>query len=315
MKNKIIILIIIILIAGICFYFNNKNQTQNNEINLVNEDKLQVLVNNESSIINNEFSMVIIKNNIIENENLIDDFIEKAIDTNMEEQELNIKQDNTFIKVKYTPGEYAKAYNSNRNQEDGIIVPSSDGSFESNKNVYGYFTLIVDEELKGEYPLGLHTIQRITSENNVTLYFYAPLIDYSTIPEICKYNLDSSNYSKKFDLNYIQRKDLGIKDIYDMDDYSIKTLGGDVDIIIEDDMVYHLEEALNNKVITPNDILEQVKTDLKYGICQNAYYSDGGSVEYMYNDYTILKLNTLEDEKDLIIGMSGQIINIYNKNK
>ena len=264
-------------------------------------------------------NIVTIKNNKIQNENLIDKFIEKTIDTTTESQELNIKQDDVNIKITYTPGEYAKAMNS-QNSENSTKVPLSDGTFESNKKIYGYYTLIVNEEVKGEYPLNSHTIRRTTSSDKVvTLYFDSRLIDYKDIQEICKYDLDSSNYNKKFDLSYNQRKDLGIKNVYDADMYSVKTFGGDVDIIIEDDMVYSLENALSKKVITPDDILKQTTIDYKYGICEEAYYSDGGSVEYMYNisdenKYTILKLNTLENEKDLIIGMSGQIINIYNNN-
>ena len=80
-------------------------------------------------------------------------------------------------------------------------------------------------------------------------------------------------------------------------------------------MVYNLEDALKQKVITPNDILEQSKTDGKYGICDGDSYYDGGSMEYRYNDFTILKLNTLDGDKDLVIGMRGQIIDLYNKNK
>lgn len=34
-----------------------------------------------------------------------------------------------------------------------------------------------------------------------------------------------------------------------------------------------------------------------------------GSIEYRYKDYTILKFNSLDGNKDLIIGFSGEIIN------
>ena len=79
-----------------------------------------------------------------------------------------------------------------------------------------------------------------------------------------------------------------------------------------------LETEVNLGVITTDDILEQAKIDAKYGVCQEAYYSDGGSTEYKYyntseNQYTILKLNTLEGDKDLVVGMSGKIIDIYKK--
>ena len=309
MKSKTIIMVIIvfILLAGFFIIFNNSKHINSNEIgNSSNISSAEEIKSNNA--------IVIINNNKIQNENLIDEFIEKAIDTNTEIQELNIKQDNTNIKVTYTPGEFAKAMASKNNKE-GITVPASDGSLDSNKKIYGYYTLFIDGKIKGEYPLGSHTIQRTTSENIVTLYFNAPLIDYSTIPEICIYSLEDSNYTKKFDLSYNQRKDLGIKTMYEANGYSVKTFGGDVDIVINGDMTYFLEKALSEKVITVDDILEQAKIDLKYGICQSAYYSDGGSTEYMYNQYTILKLNTLENEKDLIIGMGGQIINLYNKNK
>ena len=223
-----------------------------------------------------------------------------------------------YIKVTYTSGEYAKIMSSKNNDEE-VNIPVGDGSHESNKQIYGYYTLSVNDIVKGEYALGSHTIKRITSDNIVTLYFDAPLIDYATIPEICKYNLEPSNYNKKFGLSYIQRKDLGKKYIYDTGDYLVKTFGGDVSITIENDMVYSLEDALKKNVITADDILKQAEMDSKYGICQRGYYSDGGSTEYMYNNnqenYTILKLNTLNNEKDLVIGMSGKIIDLYSKNK
>lgn len=309
MKSKVIIMIVIlvIMLVGLFIIFKDNKQINTNEINNIGNIS-------SSEEIKSENNIVIINNNKIQNENLIDEFIEKAIDTNAENQELNIKQDGTNIKVTYTSGEYAKAMAS-MTDEGGVTVPAGDGSSDSNKKIYGYYTLFIDGERKGEYPLGSHTIQRTTSGNIVTLYFNAPLIEYSTIPEICKYNLEDSYYTKKFDLSYNQRKDLGIKTIYNADMYLVKTFGGNVDIVIEGDMAYSLEKALSEGVVTVDDILEQAKIDLKYGICQSAFYSDGGSIEYMYNNYTILKLNTLDNEKDLIIGMSGQIIDLYNKNK
>ena len=80
-------------------------------------------------------------------------------------------------------------------------------------------------------------------------------------------------------------------------------------------MVYNLEDALSKKVITPDDILAQARIDTKYGICQSDAYYDGGSTDFMYKDFTILKLNTLNGDKDLVIGFQGQIIDSYNKNK
>ncbi len=313
MKKIIIGFVILLLCSAICFIFiNNNKENKKNENGIQNENKIS------EKEIEQDDEIVIINNNNIQNENLIDEFIENTIVTNIENKELNIRQDDTNIKVTYTSGEYAKI-KSSKNNEGEVNIPVGDGSKESNKQIYGYYTLSVNDIVKGEYALGSHTIKRITTDNIVTLYFDAPLIDYATIPEICKYNLESSNYNKKFELSYIQRKDLGIKNIYDTGDYLVKTFGGDVSITIEKDMVYSFEDALNKNVITADDILKQAEMDSKYGICQRGYYSDGGSTEYMYNNnqenYTILKLNTLNNEKDLVIGMSGKIIDLYSKNK
>ncbi|MBS5858290.1 MAG: RNA polymerase sigma factor [Clostridia bacterium] len=164
-------------------------------------------------------------------------------------------------------------------------------------------------------------VKRKTTENTVQVIFYGYLLELTEIPVICEYDLDSSLYQKNYDLTYLQRKDMGVKQIarinqFDNTDFDVYTLGGDVIITIEQDMVYSLEDALNQKVITVNSILEQAKLDAKYGICEAAFYKDGGSIEYRYKDYTILKFNTLDGNKDLIIGMSDSIINNeYLKNR
>jgi len=327
MKKKLIIVLLIVFLIGIILasmYITDRVRMKNNEPVIFSTwgySYTPPLSANDTVT-----DMVIIKNNEISNEELIDEFIEKSGYLNVDNQEIDIIQDDTKIKLKYTSGEYAKTierYKDKYEKESIPIpttVPSSDGSYEQNKKIYGYYSLIINDELKGEYPLLSHIIKRNTDDNNVALFVDAPLIEYTEIPTICIYSLESSNYSKKYDLVYKQRKDLGIKEIYDAGDYKIKTFGGDVSIIIEGgDVVYSLEDALNQKVITPDDLLSQAKMDSKYGICQEGLYSDGGSIEYCYytpnKKYTILKLNALDSEKDLIIGMGGQILNSYNKNK
>ena len=319
MKKKIIILLIILLIGIILagMYITDRIRMKNNEPVIFSTWGYSYTPPLE--VVDAQEGKVIIKNNEIQNEELIDEFIEKAIYSNIESQELVIIQDDTKIKLKYTSGEYAKAISEEN--EERVIVPTSDGTYEQNKKVYGYYSVIVNDELKGEYPLGSHLIKRVINGENVTLYVDAPLIEYTEMQTICTYSVESSSYTKKYDLTYMQRKDLGIKEIYDAGDYKVKTFGGDVSIIITGgDAVYTLEEALNRKVITPEDILAQAKMDVKYGICQEGLYSDGGSIEYCYygetyNQYTILKLNTLDGEKDLVIGMGGPILSSYNKNK
>ena len=113
---------------------------------------------------------------------------------------------------------------------------------------------------------------------------------------------------------------MGIETIFNFEEYDVKTFGGDVSIIIENNKTYDLKDALTQEIITPNDILSQVELDSKYGICKKDMYKDGGSLEYCYygevdNQYTILKFNSIDGNKDLIIGMVGPILNLYDKNK
>ena len=149
-----------------------------------------------------------------------------------------------------------------------------------------------------------------------SIIFYNNYISEKNI--IDESNLEQNNYQQKFKLNYLQRKDLGIKTILDKNssdkyDYSVYTFGGDVTITVENDMVYTLEDALSQNIISIEDILEQAKIDKKYGICQAGIYKDGGSTEYLYSGYTILKYDTLDGKNDLYIGMEGQIINRLNE--
>ena len=131
---------------------------------------------------------------------------------------------------------------------------------------------------------------------------------------------------QSFVLKYNQRKDLGIKEIYDTGNYKIKTFGGDVTITI-DNTEYSFVDALNEKIITGEDIINQAEMDTEKNICEKANYYDGGSIEYRYSEYTILKMNrnrlkfidsdeyTGEDNHDLIIGMKGEILDKYEKQK
>ena len=180
MKKLIFIIVLAAIVIGVCaFMFLNNQKKETNE---TQNEVVQEFSDAEQRIVE-------IKNNIIENEDLIDEFIEKANYTNVEKQELIIKQDEDVIKVTYTPGEYANQYDL-KSDGDESDLPQSDGTPESNKTVYGYYTLTINRKIKGEYPLGSHSVKKQISDNEVTVYFDAPLIEYVSIPEICKYNLN-----------------------------------------------------------------------------------------------------------------------------
>ena len=271
-------------IAGTVFNYDEVNNDTNNDIIIIDDGKIQ-------------------------NENLLDTFLKNA--DNKESSTLqinNISNGNTeTITLEYVSGENdIKNSASLENTTVNTVAPDKDWTYEDYQKYFGYFQMTKNdkEERFDVYRWG---IKRQTTENTVQVIFYSDTLDLAEIPIIFEYNLDSSLYEKTYDLTYHGRKDMGIKQIakpnqYDNIDYGLYTIAGDVTITVEQDMVYSLEDALNQKIISVQSILDQAKEDEKYGICETALFQDGGSIEYRYNDYTILKLNSLDGTKDLIIG-------------
>ncbi len=106
----------------------------------------------------------------------------------------------------------------------------------------------------------------------------------------------------KFTLVYHPEANDGKRQIIDKDEsskynYNIYIYSGDIDVIINN-KTYSLEEALKKNKITMETIIEKARND-----CQDAIaYNDGGSTEYHYNDYTIIKLHTVNGNRDVYFG-------------
>ncbi len=80
-------------------------------------------------------------------------------------------------------------------------------------------------------------------------------------------------------------------------DYNVYIYNGKVDIEINN-KTYSLEEALKENKITMDEIIAQASKDIK----EPSVYRDGGSVEYHYDNYTIIKFHTLDGNRDVYIG-------------
>lgn len=84
-------------------------------------------------------------------------------------------------------------------------------------------------------------------------------------------------------------------------DYTIYAYDGSVNIKI-DDKEYHLKEALLENKITMEEIIEKANKDAKDEKIKVEMYKDGGSMEYHYESYTIIKCHTLGGNRDVYIG-------------
>ncbi len=79
--------------------------------------------------------------------------------------------------------------------------------------------------------------------------------------------------------------------------YNVYIYNGKVDIVI-DKRTYSLEDALKENKITMDEIIKKANRDIPNAVS----YDDGGSVEYHYNNYTIIKFHTLDGNRDVYIG-------------
>ena len=86
--------------------------------------------------------------------------------------------------------------------------------------------------------------------------------------------------------------------------YSIYAYEGSVNIVI-DEQEYTLREALLENKITMEEIIAKANKDLPDAIS----YDDGGSIEYHYENYTIIKFHTLDGNRDVYIGIKNMTIN------
>ena len=120
-------------------------------------------------------------------------------------------------------------------------------------------------------------------------------ITYNAIPdfEILFYAKDSTDSYKVYKI-----LDNSETDKYD---YNIYGYNGIVNIKI-DGNEYSLKEALLENKITMEEIIGKENKDEKDGKITAKMYKDGGSMEYYYENYTIIKFATLSGNRDVYIG-------------
>lgn len=119
--------------------------------------------------------------------------------------------------------------------------------------------------------------------------------------ELFEYELQNTDYIENNHIYYAQRKDMGVDKIASEEEFDIYVVGGNVTIAKNNEGAKDFSEAIATRYISIDEILEQAELDSKYGVCRKGFYSDGGTIEYSYQDYTLIKANTLAGNKDFII--------------
>lgn len=112
--------------------------------------------------------------------------------------------------------------------------------------------------------------------------------------------------NKNFEILYTQNnsklENVVNKNNSDTYKYNVYTYGGSV-LIKDDNAEYEFKEAIEKNIITIDEILNKAKEDSQNQICTEEIYYDGGSLQYRYSDYTILKYHERNGNEDIVIGM------------
>jgi len=79
--------------------------------------------------------------------------------------------------------------------------------------------------------------------------------------------------------------------------------------VFVDNKTMSLEEALRSGKMTIGGILAKANQDESNGKIRSEMYKDGGTKEWYYEDYTIIKCNSLDGNRDVYIGVPEMRLN------
>ena len=291
MKKVILVLILIILLLLAWVSIIQKEEVDVNKISNVRGNVV-------------EDDSITISNDKVYNLEKLDEFIEN-VNNVLYENEISLKvnlytiEGNIITKeLTYVPiqGNYEENY---KNRKLLVKTDYSNDRFSSQG--------IVNEE----YLMQPYKMERkFVKEGNVIKIILKKSVRSSEVEdevELFEYELKSTDYIKNNHIYYIQRKDTGVDKINSEEEFDIYVVGGNVTIAKNNEEPKDFSEAIDAKYISIDEILEQAEIDSKYGICRRGFYSDGGTVEYSYQDYTLIKANTLAGNKDFIIAPPNMI--------
>lgn len=155
------------------------------------------------------------------------------------------------------------------------------------------------------------------SETNFIVYYPLELKDLetNTTVNICNYAKRKKTTDSRFKIEFNDEQtnkeivDVLKKGENNKYNYNIYSYKGTVDIEINDKKM-SLRDALINNEISVEEILEKAQKDaFEDKIIFGDHFLDGGSTIYIYDDYAIIKLNTLDGNNDLYIGVPSMNIN------
>ena len=303
-KTIISILITLIILGGIIFWINfkqaSKPRTQVSETNnILKQD--EITINNYIKIeeLPEDYSftqaiadkcVIITNNNKMYNKDKLDIFLEN-IDNNIPdfmrcisftiEGDMLItdvsfeEKDNFRVCFDWTRDEFSSS-------TDRTYKYSRFKTFGTENTECG-ISYYVDNPIEGDL-----NKMYITGYSNDTEIINNYTINYILIPKLTDKN---------------EKKKITIDELANKYDYNIYYYGLESVKVKIDDVEIDLEEALIQEKIKMEQIIEQAERDSEMGIIGSEMYKEGGTMEYYYNSYTIIKCHSVDGDRDVYIGI------------
>lgn len=158
---------------------------------------------------------------------------------------------------------------------------------------------------------GADNVDHLYGIGRKVVVYYTGYIMESYPAQINTNKIDVDGY-KDFEITVKKSTDISKKKIInnkdlasDGKDFNLYYYGLDEVNVKVDNKEMSLEKALKSGKITLNGIVEKANTDIQ----DATIYKDGGSLEYHYKDYTIIKVHKEDGNRDVYIGIPEMELN------
>lgn len=161
----------------------------------------------------------------------------------------------------------------------------------------------------GEYNDAMYTVG-----SNVKITYDGTIMEsYPAQVQATKIELKSAENFEILFYDKQPQSDIKLHKIVDKNEtnkyeYDVYVYDGSVNIRI-DGKDYSLKQALFENKIAVEDIIAKANHDEKKGKIKVEMYEDGGSMEYHYENYTVIKCHTVDGNRDVYIGTKDLKLN------
>lgn len=161
----------------------------------------------------------------------------------------------------------------------------------------------------GEYNDAMYTVG-----SNVKITYDGTIMEsYPAQVQATKIELKSAENFEILFYDKQPQSDIKLHKIVDKNEtnkyeYDVYVYDGSVNIRI-DGKDYSLKQALFENKIAMEDIIAKANQDEKEGKIKVEMYEDGGSMEYHYENYTVIKCHTVDGNRDVYIGIKDLKLN------